>query len=211
MSRRAVLWIAFALVHLGVAWLGFLLPNQPMGDVYNVYEPWSLQALERARHRRHHRVVGVPSARARADGPRARLRVDRGLRRRRGRSSSPCAMRSPSPCSSGARDRPAGGWAAGTGSRSSPCSGPSACTAWTAITVPLALAGSLWLVGRPWLGSALLAGGHVDQGVAGGADRGGADRGAPADADPRRSGRRLGRDHRGRGRGGRGAGTCSAS
>lgn len=45
MSRRAVLWIAFAVVHLGVAWLGFLLPNQPMGDVYNVYEPWSTQAL----------------------------------------------------------------------------------------------------------------------------------------------------------------------
>lgn len=40
-----MLWIAFAVVHLGVAWLGFLLPNQPMGDVYNVYEPWSTQAL----------------------------------------------------------------------------------------------------------------------------------------------------------------------
>ncbi len=40
-----MLWIAFAVVHLGVAWLGFLLPNQPMGDVYNVYEPWSRQVL----------------------------------------------------------------------------------------------------------------------------------------------------------------------
>ena len=37
------------------------------------------------------------------------------------------------------------------------CSGRSACTASTAITVPLALAGCLWLVGRPWLGSILLA------------------------------------------------------
>ncbi|ODT42455.1 MAG: hypothetical protein ABS62_03410 [Microbacterium sp. SCN 70-200] len=45
MSRRAVLWIAFVIVHLGVGWLGFLLPNQPMGDVYGVYEPWSSQAL----------------------------------------------------------------------------------------------------------------------------------------------------------------------
>lgn len=40
-----MLWIAFAVVHVGVAWLGFLLPNQPMGDVYNVYEPWSTQVL----------------------------------------------------------------------------------------------------------------------------------------------------------------------
>lgn len=45
MSRRAVLWVAFAAVHLGVAWLGFLMPNEPMGDVYRVYEPWSTQAL----------------------------------------------------------------------------------------------------------------------------------------------------------------------
>ncbi len=41
MSTRAVLWVAFAAVHLGVAWLGFLLPNNPMGDVYLVYERWS--------------------------------------------------------------------------------------------------------------------------------------------------------------------------
>ncbi len=46
MTRRTVLWIAFAAVHLGVAWLGFRMPNQPMGDVYLVYEPWSTQALE---------------------------------------------------------------------------------------------------------------------------------------------------------------------
>lgn len=41
MSRRAVLWVAFAAVHLLVAVLGFVLPNEPMGDVYRVYEPWS--------------------------------------------------------------------------------------------------------------------------------------------------------------------------
>ncbi|CAN7216329.1 hypothetical protein LJR045_000750 [Microbacterium sp. LjRoot45] len=45
MSRRTVLWVAFVVVHLGVAWLGFLMPNEPMGDVYRVYEPWSTQAL----------------------------------------------------------------------------------------------------------------------------------------------------------------------
>ncbi|MDD7962211.1 glycosyltransferase 87 family protein [Microbacterium thalli] len=45
MSRRGTLWIAFALVHLLVSVLGFVLPNQPMGDVYLVYEPWSRAAL----------------------------------------------------------------------------------------------------------------------------------------------------------------------
>lgn len=45
MTRRTVLWIAFAVVHLGVAVLGFVLPNEPMGDVYRVYEPWSTAAL----------------------------------------------------------------------------------------------------------------------------------------------------------------------
>lgn len=45
MSRRAVLWLAFAVVHLVVAWLGFVLPNEPMGDVYRVYQPWSACAI----------------------------------------------------------------------------------------------------------------------------------------------------------------------
>lgn len=45
MSRRGVLWAAFAAVHLVVSALGFLMPNQPMGDVYLVYEPWSAAAL----------------------------------------------------------------------------------------------------------------------------------------------------------------------
>ena len=46
MPRRTALWIAFAFVHVLVAWLGFAFPNEPMGDVYRVYEPWSLQALD---------------------------------------------------------------------------------------------------------------------------------------------------------------------
>lgn len=45
MSRRVVLWGAFLLVHLAVAVLGFVLPTEPMGDVYRVYEPWSDAAL----------------------------------------------------------------------------------------------------------------------------------------------------------------------
>lgn len=38
------LWAAFVLVQILEIWLGWVLPNQPMGDVYNVYEIWSLQA-----------------------------------------------------------------------------------------------------------------------------------------------------------------------
>jgi hypothetical protein len=36
-----VLWIAFLVVHVGVAVLGWVMPNGPMGDVYLVYEKWS--------------------------------------------------------------------------------------------------------------------------------------------------------------------------
>ncbi|MFV0375381.1 hypothetical protein [Microbacterium sp.] len=45
MSRRGMLWVAFVLVHVLVAWLGFVWPNDPMGDVHRVYEPWSVRAL----------------------------------------------------------------------------------------------------------------------------------------------------------------------
>lgn len=48
-----MLWIAFAVVHTVVAWLGFVEPNMPMGDVYIVYEPWSNNAVS------GDRVVGV--------------------------------------------------------------------------------------------------------------------------------------------------------
>lgn len=39
------LWVAFVAVETAVIVLGWTGPNQPMGDVYNVYEPWSLGAL----------------------------------------------------------------------------------------------------------------------------------------------------------------------
>ncbi|WP_261165023.1 hypothetical protein [Microbacterium sp. Marseille-Q6965] len=51
--RRAALWAAFVTVHAVVAVLGWLLPNQPMGDVHLVYEPWSEAALQ------GDRIVGV--------------------------------------------------------------------------------------------------------------------------------------------------------
>ncbi|WAA67462.1 hypothetical protein [Microbacterium oxydans] len=50
MTRRSmtgvvVLWSAFLLVHLVTAWLGWVYPSQPMGDVVLVYEPWASTAL----------------------------------------------------------------------------------------------------------------------------------------------------------------------
>ncbi|SJN31241.1 putative integral membrane protein [Microbacterium esteraromaticum] len=40
-----VLWAAFLAAHLLVAWWGWVLPSQPMGDVVLVYQPWSAAAL----------------------------------------------------------------------------------------------------------------------------------------------------------------------
>lgn len=39
------LWSVFVATHAVVAWLGWMLPNQPMGDVVLVYEPWARAAL----------------------------------------------------------------------------------------------------------------------------------------------------------------------
>lgn len=43
--RTLVLWAAFLAAHVLVAWWGWILPSQPMGDVVLVYEPWSASAL----------------------------------------------------------------------------------------------------------------------------------------------------------------------
>lgn len=49
MTRRtaqvAALWGVFLVAHLTTAWLGWVLPSQPMGDVVLVYEPWASAAL----------------------------------------------------------------------------------------------------------------------------------------------------------------------
>ncbi|WP_309065128.1 hypothetical protein [Microbacterium sp.] len=46
MRRRvAALWAAFVAAHALTAWLGWVLPSQPMGDVVLVYQPWSASAL----------------------------------------------------------------------------------------------------------------------------------------------------------------------
>jgi hypothetical protein len=154
-SRRLLLWIAFAAVHAAVAWLGFHLPSQPMGDVYHVYEPWSARALA------GDGVVGitekwvypqlalVPMMLAWVFGfltytPAWALFVTVcdalgfaflvGRGRSRGRNAA------------------AWFWLAAI-----LLLGPVAIYRLDAVTVPLAIAGCLWLVRRPWLASVLLA------------------------------------------------------
>lgn len=43
--RLILLWGVFLGVHLLTAWLGWVYPSQPMGDVVLVYEPWASEAL----------------------------------------------------------------------------------------------------------------------------------------------------------------------
>jgi len=160
-----VLWIAFVVVHAGVAILGFVLPNDPMGDLHNVYDPWSRELFE-GRWVGDHLVtpwiVGidepwvypqlalVPMALAQLiawianydvawivvvtaiDALAFAALVGRG--RSRGRVLA------------------AWFWLGYL-----VVLGPIALDRVDAVTVPLGIVGCLWLVGRPWLGSALLA------------------------------------------------------
>ncbi|MFS0867924.1 glycosyltransferase 87 family protein [Microbacterium sp. 179-B 1A2 NHS] len=157
MTNRGVLWIAFAFVHIGVAALGFLMPNEPMGDVYRVYEPWSVAAWQ------GYAVVGVteewvypplallPMLLAHAPGTllgsytigwavlvtvldAVAFAILIGRGRSRGRTVA------------------AWFWLAAMA-----CLGPVGMYRLDAVTVPLAILALLWLIGRPWLASMLLA------------------------------------------------------
>lgn len=156
MSKRAVLWIAFVAVHAGVAWLGFLMPNEPMGDVYRVYEPWSVQALQGGAivgidtRWVYPQVALVPMVLAHAFVPFVGsytvawavlvTLVDAlafAMVVGRGRSTG----------------RVVAAWFWLT---SIAALGPVGLYRLDGLTVPLVIAGSLWLVGRPWLGSIVL-------------------------------------------------------
>ncbi len=156
MSRRAVLWSAFVVVHLWVAVLGFVLPNEPMGDVYRVYEPWSEAALAGTG------IVGIDSAWVYpqlALGPMLLAHllapiagyavawavlitfVDAvgfavlvGRARSRGRTTAAAFWL---------------GYLA--------LLGPIGMYRLDAFTVPLVIVAGLWLIGRPWVASVLLA------------------------------------------------------
>lgn len=157
MTNRAVLWIVFVAVHLAVASSGFLLPNEPMGDVYRVYEPWSIAAWEGAG------VVGIteewvypqlallPMLLAHAPGVllgdytwgwavlvTALDAVAFAMLLGRGRSRG--------------RVTAAWFWIAAI-----VCLGPVGMYRIDAVTVPMAVVALLWLIGRPWAASILLA------------------------------------------------------
>ncbi|MFK0401553.1 hypothetical protein ACIQTT_04430 [Microbacterium sp. NPDC090225] len=44
-GRLIALWVVFIAVHALTAWLGWVYPSQPMGDVVLVYEPWATAAV----------------------------------------------------------------------------------------------------------------------------------------------------------------------
>lgn len=173
MSRRALLWIAFLVVHIGVSVLGWVMPNEPMGDVYRVYEPWSGAYLNGGwwpqtdtatgqEVSAYYGFVGLTDAWVYpqlamlpmlatwlfawavsytpawaimvglVDAAAFAVLVGRG--RSRGRVTA------------------AWFWLAFIA-----LMGPVALYRLDAVTVPLGIMGALWLVGRPWLGAALLA------------------------------------------------------
>jgi hypothetical protein len=151
-----VLWIAFAVVHILVAALGFVLPNQPMGDVYLVYEPWSTAALEgRA-------IVGISEPWVYPQLALVPLILTHGFAWIAGYEVAWAILVTLLDALAFAllvgrgrsRGRIAAAW---FWLAFIVLLGPVGMYRLDAITVPLALAGSLWLVGRPWLGSILLA------------------------------------------------------
>lgn len=169
MSRARVggpvaLWSAFLVVHLLIAGLGWVYPSQPMGDVVLVYEPWSASALSGGA------VVGVTESWVYPQLALLPMLVAKWislpLMSAIGASGAYLVAwavlvtaldavafaflvgRSPS------RSRRTAAWFW--------CAallllGPIAMYRIDAITVPLALAGGLWLVRRPAVGAALLA------------------------------------------------------
>lgn len=156
MSRRAGLWIAFAVVHIGVAWLGFALPNEPMGDIYHVYEPWSLHALTGAG------IVGiterwvypqlalVPMILAHGFDPIAGYIVGWAILVTLADAVAFAVLIGRA--SSRPRVIAGGFWLAFIAAL-----GPVGLYRLEAVTVALAIIGCLWIVGRPWAASLLLA------------------------------------------------------
>jgi hypothetical protein len=153
-----VLWLAFAVVHVLVAWLGWAMPNQPMGDVYFVYEPWSTAALHGAG------IVGITESWVYPPLALAPMVLAHAFAWIGGYTVAWAVL--VTLCNA------AGFWLlVGDGrSRSRRAAarfwlafilllGPVGMYRIDAITVPLAIAGLLWLVRRPVLASALLAAG----------------------------------------------------
>ncbi len=151
-----MLWTAFAVVHLGVAVLGWVMPNQPMGDVYFVYEKWAQQAVGGGG------IVGITEQWVYPQLALLPMVIAQGLSWIGGYIVAWAIMVT-------AFDAVAFGLLIGRGRSTGrtvgawfwlafiAALGPVGMYRIDAVTVPLALAGSLWLVGRPAVASALLA------------------------------------------------------
>ncbi|MEV8266634.1 hypothetical protein [Microbacterium sp. NPDC076911] len=156
MSTRAGLWVSFVLVHVIVAALGFLWPSQPMGDVYFVYEPWSLNALDGGS------IVGITEAWVYPQWALLPMVLAHGFEWIAGYEVAWALLVTLADAlafallAGNARSRgrvtAASFWLAFI-----LLLGPVGMYRLDAITVPLAIAGCLWLVGRPALASILLA------------------------------------------------------
>ncbi|MGC5169336.1 glycosyltransferase 87 family protein [Microbacterium sp. DT81.1] len=156
MSRRVVLWAAFLLVHLGVAVLGWVQANQPMGDVYFLYEPWSTRALNDGG------IVGITEPWVYPPLALLPMALAHGLSWIHGYTVGWAVF--VTACSAAAfgllvgRGRSSGRtvaawfWLAFLA-----LLGPIGMYRIDAVTVPLAVAGLLWLAKAPWAGSVLLA------------------------------------------------------
>ena len=156
MGRRAILWAAFVVVHLVAGGLGWIMPNQPMGDVYLVYEPWSNAALAGTG------IVGITEPWVYPQLALVPMVLAHGFAWIGGYVLGWVVM--VAGCNALAfwmlvgRARSRGRviaawfWVA-----SILLLGPVGLYRLDAVTIPLAIAGCLWLVGRPWLGSMLLA------------------------------------------------------
>lgn len=156
MSRRAGLWIAFVIVHAAVAVFGFVFPFQPMGDVHNVYDPWSTSAIE------GQAIVGITEPWVYPQLALVPMVLAQGLSWIAGYEVAWALLVTAADALAFAvlvgRARSAGRrTAAWFWLAFMLFLGPVGMYRLDGLTVPLALAGSLWLVGRPWLGSILLA------------------------------------------------------
>lgn len=157
MSKRALLWIAFAAVHIGVGWLGFLMPNEPMGDVYRVYEPWSTQALSGGG------IVGIDERWVYPQWALVPMVLAHGLVPLVGSYTVAWLVLVTIADALAfavvvGRARSAGRVVAGWFWLAFIAAlGPVGLYRLDGLTVALAVVGCLWLVGRPWLGATLLA------------------------------------------------------
>lgn len=151
-----MLWVAFAVVHLVLAWLGFVLPNQPMGDLSHVYEPWARQAVE------GRGIVGIDLDWVYPQLALVPIVLANGLAWIAG---YPVAWALVVTACDAVAFQVLVGRGRSTGRVAAAwfwlafalLLGPVGMYRLDAITMPLALLGCLWLVGRPWAAAVLLA------------------------------------------------------